>query len=144
MKPNRARSSLPRTYACGIEDENEWKKKEEGLVKKSIESRLTRDDQEEIERMASDLGVEPSDVRQTIEFARGVHDAIQSDDLRVHQAVIALMTVVSDLLRDQLPVMQRAQLVTELHRTLWESCGLSTDGAVEQPIHTSTASGLVH
>ena len=113
-------------------------------MNKPSKSRLTRDDHEEIERMASELGVEASDVRQTIEFARGVHDAIQNDDLRMHQAIIALMTVVSDLLRDQLPVMQRAELVTELHRKLWVSCGLSTDGAVNQPVHTPPVNGLVH
>ena len=88
---------------------------------------LALDDQTSIEHVAKELGVDPEEIRKTVQFSTAVHERIRPDNLSFQQALSALLSVVSDILRSGVPLLPRAELVTDIYQTLWGSCGLPTD-----------------
>tara|TARA_R110000824_G_scaffold225942_4_gene413606 strand:- start:117 stop:464 length:348 start_codon:yes stop_codon:yes gene_type:complete len=96
--------------------ENEWGAKT-----------LKIDDSKSIEQVAKELGVDPAKIRDTVQFSMLVHEMIQDRDLSFQQSLSALLSVVSDMLRESVPELPRAEIVTDIYQTLWGSCGLPTD-----------------
>jgi len=88
---------------------------------------LAVDDPNAIEQVAKELGVDPDEVRDSVQFSMAIHEKIRDENLSFQQALSALLSVVSDMLRTGVPMVPRAEIVTEIHQTLWDSCGLPTD-----------------
>jgi hypothetical protein len=84
-------------------------------------------DPKSIEQVAKELGVDPAKIRDTVQFSASIHEMIQVEDLNFQQALSALLSVVSDILRTSVPDIPRAEIVTDIYQTLWGSCGLPTD-----------------
>lgn len=88
---------------------------------------LRVDDPKSIEAVAKELGVDPEKIRDTVQFSASIHEQISEKDLSFQQSLSALLSVVSDMLRTSVPVIPRAEIVTDIYQTLWGSCGLPTD-----------------
>tara|TARA_R110002020_G_scaffold451856_3_gene666041 strand:- start:420 stop:767 length:348 start_codon:yes stop_codon:yes gene_type:complete len=95
--------------------------------KRMVLTSIDLDDPEAVERIASELGVEPDVVKDTIMFSMGIHEEIREQDLSFNQCIAGMMSVVADLLRHNVPAVERAEVCTNIYHNLWGACGLSTD-----------------
>ena len=84
-------------------------------------------DPEELDRLAKKLGVPPDKIKSTVYFSMAIHELADNEDLDFQQCLSGLLSVVSDLLKHNVPLNPRAELVTDIYQTLWGSCGLPTD-----------------
>jgi predicted RecB family endonuclease len=85
------------------------------------------DDPEAAEQIARELGVKPEVVKDTIMFSMGIHDEIRDQDLSFNQCIAGLMSVVADLLRHNVPTVERAEVCTNIYHNLWGASGLPSD-----------------
>ena len=88
---------------------------------------LALDDPKSIESVAKELGVDPEKIRDTVQFSMAIHEMIRDENLSFQQSLSGILSVVSDMLRTSVPVIPRAEMVTDIYQTLWGSCGLPTD-----------------
>ena len=96
---------------------------------------LQIEDEEGIERVAKQLGVPVERVRNTILFSMAVHAEVRERDLSVQQALSGLMSVVGDVLRHNIPFLERAEVATDIYQVLWGACGLPTDATPQERIY---------
>ena len=57
----------------------------------------------------------------------GIHEEIRQQELSLNQCLGGLMSVVADLLRHNVPTVERAEVCTNIFHNLWEASGLPTD-----------------
>ena len=94
---------------------------------KVITRTIDIDDEDAIADLAKELGITPEEVKQTIRLSHMVQAHIAEEELSMNQTIAGLMSVVSDILRNYVPEVQRAEIATDIYRNLWVTSGLSTD-----------------
>jgi len=82
---------------------------------------------DDVEHIARTLGVEPETVKETVCFSMGIHEEIRRQELSLKQCLGGLMSVVADLLRHNVPPVDRAEVCTSIFHNLWGASGLPTD-----------------
>ena len=85
------------------------------------------DDDEAIADLAKEIGIKPEQVKQTIRLSQMVQAHVEEEELSMNQTIAGLMSVVSDILRNYVPEVQRAEIATDIYRNLWVTSGLSSD-----------------
>tara|TARA_R110002020_G_C16193499_1_gene765693 strand:+ start:425 stop:775 length:351 start_codon:yes stop_codon:yes gene_type:complete len=94
---------------------------------KTISRTISIDDDEGIEAIAKEIGIQPAEVRQTMYFSVSIHEEIRERELSFNQTIAGVMSVVADLLKHHVPLLDRAELATNIYKNLWESCDLPSD-----------------
>ena len=95
--------------------------------KNIVLTEIDLDDPEAIERIAQELGVKTEVVKDTIMFSMGIHQEIRDQDLSFNQCIAGMMSVVADLLRHNVPTVERAEVCTNIYHNLWGASGLPSD-----------------
>lgn len=110
--------------------------------KKVVLTEIDLDDPEAAERIAQELGVEPEIVRDTIMFSMSIHEEIRQQELSFNQCIAGVMSVVADLLRHNVPSVERAEVCTNIYHNLWGACGLPTDKEFKEQKYEFTKTNI--
>lgn len=94
---------------------------------KTISRTISIDDDEGIAAIAKEIGINPEQVKQTMYFSVSIHEEIRERELSFNQTIAGVMSVVADLLKHHVPLLDRAELATNIYKNLWESCDLPSD-----------------
>jgi anti-sigma factor RsiW len=105
---------------------------------------LTPDQRLTLARLGEQLNLTPEAVLETVAFSMSLVEQAQASHLTLNQTIASLISVVSDLLRYNLPPVERARIAANISQGLWTGAGLPSDSPPDKRSDSAPGGALTN